>query len=82
MVQAKVWILTKHFEGFPQDSNFELKVEQLPEPKDGGRQMYCLFISFFSLFIFFSLFVQCLEKLMKNLKGTCYATRCECDQPL
>lgn len=31
-----MWILSKHFEGFPKDSNFELKVEELPEPKDGG----------------------------------------------
>lgn len=37
MVQAKSWILTKHFDGFPNDANFELKVEDLPEPKDGGQ---------------------------------------------
>uniref|UniRef100_A0A665UZ58 Prostaglandin reductase 1 n=1 Tax=Echeneis naucrates TaxID=173247 RepID=A0A665UZ58_ECHNA len=46
MVQAKVWILTKHFEGFPKDSDFELKVEELPEPKHGGnltlRSTVCL----------------------------------------
>ncbi|XP_017574254.1 prostaglandin reductase 1 isoform X1 [Pygocentrus nattereri] len=36
MVQAKSWILKQHFEGFPKDSDFELKQEQLPEPKDGG----------------------------------------------
>lgn len=46
MVQAKTWILTKHFDGFPTDSNFELKVEELPEPKDGGRM---IFVSLFSL---------------------------------
>lgn len=39
MVQAKSWILTKHFDGFPNDSNFELKVEELSEPKDGGQQI-------------------------------------------
>lgn len=38
MVQAKSWILSKHFDGFPNDSNFELKVEELTEPKDGGQQ--------------------------------------------
>lgn len=37
MVRAQVWILTKHFDGFPEDSNFELKEEELPEPKHGGR---------------------------------------------
>ena len=37
MVQAKTWTLTKPFEGFPKDSNFELKVEELPDPKDGGK---------------------------------------------
>lgn len=37
MVQSKSWILTKHFDGFPNDSNFELKVEELPEPNDGGQ---------------------------------------------
>lgn len=37
MIKAKVWILTKHFDGFPADSNFELKVEELLEPKNGGR---------------------------------------------
>lgn len=40
MVQAKVWILTKHFDGFPKESDFELKVEELPEPKDGGRIIF------------------------------------------
>ena len=40
MVQAKTWILTKHFEGFPKNINFELKLEQLPEPKDGGELQY------------------------------------------
>lgn len=42
MVQAKSWILTKHFDGFPNDSNFKLKVEELAEPKDGGQQIFFL----------------------------------------
>lgn len=46
MVQAKTWILKKHFDGFPKDSDFELKVEQLPEPKHGGEM---IFVSLFSL---------------------------------
>lgn len=36
MVQAKIWFLKQHFEGFPKDTDLELKVEQLSEPKDGG----------------------------------------------
>lgn len=40
MVQAKTWILTKHFDGFPKESDFELKVEELPEPKVGGRIIF------------------------------------------
>lgn len=50
MVQAKSWILTKHFDGFPNDSNFELKVEELAEPKDGGQQIIsrCLLMFFSS----------------------------------
>lgn len=39
MVQAKTWVLTKHFDGFPKKSDFELRVEELPEPKDGGKMM-------------------------------------------
>uniref|UniRef100_A0A3Q3JLZ2 Prostaglandin reductase 1 n=1 Tax=Monopterus albus TaxID=43700 RepID=A0A3Q3JLZ2_MONAL len=45
MVQAKTWILTKHFDGFPKDSNFELKVEELPEPKDGEVLLEAVFLS-------------------------------------
>jgi len=37
MVQAETWILTKHFDGFPKDSDFELKTEELPALKDGGK---------------------------------------------
>uniref|UniRef100_A0A3Q3WP40 15-oxoprostaglandin 13-reductase n=1 Tax=Mola mola TaxID=94237 RepID=A0A3Q3WP40_MOLML len=45
MVQAKAWILTKHFDGFPKDSDFELKVEELPEAKDGEVLLQALFLS-------------------------------------
>ncbi|XP_026152936.1 prostaglandin reductase 1 [Mastacembelus armatus] len=45
MVQAKTWVLTKHFDGFPKDSNFELKVEELPEPKDGEVLLQAVFFS-------------------------------------
>ncbi|KAM9501503.1 prostaglandin reductase 1 [Clarias gariepinus] len=45
MVQAKTWILKKHFEGFPKDGDFELKLEQLPEPKDGEVLVEAVFLS-------------------------------------
>ncbi|XP_039997104.1 prostaglandin reductase 1-like isoform X2 [Xiphias gladius] len=45
MVQAKTWILVKHFDGFPKQSNFELKVEELPEPKDGEVLLEAVFLS-------------------------------------
>ncbi|XP_061921991.1 prostaglandin reductase 1 [Entelurus aequoreus] len=45
MVQAKTWILTKHFAGFPKESNFQLKVVDLPEPKDGEVLLEALFLS-------------------------------------
>ncbi|XP_053199322.1 prostaglandin reductase 1-like [Scomber japonicus] len=45
MVQAKTWILTKHFEGSPKESDFELKVEELPEPKDGEVLLEAVFLS-------------------------------------
>ncbi|XP_067436224.1 prostaglandin reductase 1-like [Thunnus thynnus] len=45
MVQAKSWVLAKHFDGFPKDSNFELKVEKLPEPKDGEVLLEAVFLS-------------------------------------
>nr|XP_061810792.1 prostaglandin reductase 1-like [Nerophis lumbriciformis] len=45
MVQAKTWILTKHFDGFPKESDFQLKVEELPEPKDGQVLLEALFLS-------------------------------------
>lgn len=37
MVQAKRWTLKKHFEGYPKDSNFELKTAELPPLKNGGE---------------------------------------------
>ncbi|XP_035282182.1 prostaglandin reductase 1-like [Anguilla anguilla] len=45
MVQAKTWILRKHFEGFPKDSDFELRVQQVPEPKDGEVLLEAVFLS-------------------------------------
>ncbi|XP_034020773.1 prostaglandin reductase 1-like [Thalassophryne amazonica] len=45
MVQAKTWVLTKHFDGFPKHSNFELKVEELPGLKDGEVLLEALFLS-------------------------------------
>lgn len=37
MVQAKSWTLKKHFEGFPTDSDFELKTTELPPLNNGGK---------------------------------------------
>ncbi|XP_069048552.1 prostaglandin reductase 1 [Lepisosteus oculatus] len=45
MVRAKTWTLRKHFEGFPQDSDFELKEQELPEPKDGEVLLEAVFLS-------------------------------------
>ncbi|XP_037531649.1 prostaglandin reductase 1 isoform X2 [Nematolebias whitei] len=45
MVQAKSWTLVKHFDGFPKDSDFKLKVEELPEPKDGEVLLESVFLS-------------------------------------
>lgn len=45
MVQAKTWVLREHFEGFPKNSDFELKLEQLPKPKDGEVLIEALFLS-------------------------------------
>ncbi|KAM9717995.1 prostaglandin reductase 1-like [Menidia menidia] len=45
MVQAKSWILAKHFEGFPKTSDFRLQVEELPEPKDGEVLLEAVFLS-------------------------------------
>ncbi|KAM9837035.1 prostaglandin reductase 1-like [Aulostomus maculatus] len=45
MVQAKTWILAKHFDGFPKKSDFELKAEELPEPKDGQVLLEAVFLS-------------------------------------
>ncbi|XP_037336762.1 prostaglandin reductase 1-like [Pungitius pungitius] len=45
MVQAKTWILARHFDGFPKDSDFELKVEELRAPTDGEVLLEALFLS-------------------------------------
>ena len=34
--KAKKWVLVKHFEGEPKDSDLQLTEEDLPEVKDGG----------------------------------------------
>lgn len=43
MVRAQTWILAKHFNGFPKESDFQLKVEELPEPKAGGSTFFSFF---------------------------------------
>lgn len=37
MVTAKVWVLKKHFEGFPKPSDFDLKKIELPSLQNGGK---------------------------------------------
>ncbi|KAM9717994.1 prostaglandin reductase 1-like [Menidia menidia] len=45
MVQAKSWVMVKHFDGFPKKSDFKLQVEELPEPKDGEVLLEAVFLS-------------------------------------
>uniref|UniRef100_A0A8C1IVV2 Prostaglandin reductase 1 n=1 Tax=Cyprinus carpio TaxID=7962 RepID=A0A8C1IVV2_CYPCA len=45
MVQAKTWVLKQHFEGFPKHTDFELKLEQLSEPRDGEVLLEAVFLS-------------------------------------
>ncbi|NXF06679.1 PTGR1 reductase, partial [Smithornis capensis] len=49
MVTAKVWVLKKHFEGFPKTSDFDLKKIELPNLKDGGKWKLLLESVFLSL---------------------------------
>ena len=37
MVKARKWILAKHFDGFPKESDLKLVEEELPELQDGGE---------------------------------------------
>uniref|UniRef100_A0A3Q4GID0 15-oxoprostaglandin 13-reductase n=1 Tax=Neolamprologus brichardi TaxID=32507 RepID=A0A3Q4GID0_NEOBR len=43
VTQGKSWVMTQHFDGFPKKSNFGLKVEELPEPKDGDVLLEAVF---------------------------------------
>ncbi|XP_075416428.1 prostaglandin reductase 1 isoform X1 [Tenrec ecaudatus] len=45
MVRAKTWILKKHFEGYPTNSNFELKTTELPPLKNGEVLLEALFFT-------------------------------------
>ena len=38
--KAKKWVLVKHFEGEPKDSDLQLTEEDLPEVKDGGMWFF------------------------------------------
>ena len=54
MVQAKTWTLVKHFDGFPKDSDFKLKVEELPALKNGGNKMIIysvIYVTIYSLYL-------------------------------
>uniref|UniRef100_A0A8C2T744 15-oxoprostaglandin 13-reductase n=1 Tax=Coturnix japonica TaxID=93934 RepID=A0A8C2T744_COTJA len=45
MVTAKVWVLKKHFEGFPKTSDFEMKEVALANLKDGEVLLESVFLS-------------------------------------
>ncbi|XP_043916991.1 prostaglandin reductase 1-like [Protopterus annectens] len=45
MVTAKTWVLKKYFEGFPKHSDFELKEEEVPDPKDGEVLLEAVYLS-------------------------------------
>lgn len=45
MVTAKVWVLKKHFEGFPKTSDFEMKEVALANLKDGEMLLESVFLS-------------------------------------
>ncbi|XP_004677492.1 PREDICTED: prostaglandin reductase 1 [Condylura cristata] len=45
MVRAKSWVLKKHFEGSPTDSDFELKTVELPPLKNGEVLLEALFLT-------------------------------------
>lgn len=45
MVKAKRWTLKKHFEGYPKESDFELKTAELPPLKNGEVLLEALFLT-------------------------------------
>lgn len=45
MVTAKVWVLKKHFEGFPKPSDFDLKKIELPSLQNGELLLESVFLS-------------------------------------
>ncbi|KAL1023624.1 hypothetical protein UPYG_G00043690 [Umbra pygmaea] len=45
MVISSAWTLRQHFQGFPKASDFQLKKETLPEPKDGEVVVEAVFLS-------------------------------------
>ena len=71
MIQAKTWVLRQHFEGSPKDSDFELKVEQIPEPKDGGIAPeftdFRICNEYFILFFSSSAIGQVIDKLLTHI---------------
>uniref|UniRef100_A0AAY4ERM1 Prostaglandin reductase 1 n=1 Tax=Denticeps clupeoides TaxID=299321 RepID=A0AAY4ERM1_9TELE len=42
---TQVWTLRKHFQGFPKNTDFELKEEKLPEPQNGEVLLEAVFLS-------------------------------------
>lgn len=40
MVKAKIFILAKHFDGYPKETDLKLIEEELPPIKNGGKYLY------------------------------------------
>jgi prostaglandin reductase 1 len=38
-MKGRKWILAKHFDGFPKDSDVEIVEEELPTLKEGGEEL-------------------------------------------
>ncbi|XP_045572325.1 uncharacterized protein isoform X4 [Salmo salar] len=45
MVVSKAWTLHQHFQGFPKASDFHLREETLPQPRDGQVLLEAVFLS-------------------------------------
>uniref|UniRef100_A0A8C7N074 Prostaglandin reductase 1 n=1 Tax=Oncorhynchus kisutch TaxID=8019 RepID=A0A8C7N074_ONCKI len=45
MVVSKAWTLRQHFQGFPKASDFHLREETLPQPKNGQVLLEAVFLS-------------------------------------
>ena len=58
MVKSKNFLIVKHFEGEPKESDFKLVEEELPPLKDGGETR------------FLSRFQKCKQKRCANMSNS------------